>query len=296
VELFLKNLFAGVGVGSVYGLIALGIVIIYKSSKIFNFAVGGLVTIGSYMCWIFMAHLHIYPILAVFGTLIFSIALGFLIERTTLRPIVGQPLLASIMMTLALSSLFDGLILFFSEGRFRAYPLFFSKIGIKVGETSLSFSYLASMVALIILFGVLSAFFKYSRTGLGMRAAAEDHQIARSKGVNIKYVFGLSWAMCSILCSLGGILLGMITGAASFYLGILGLKAFPVVLVAGLESLTGCIIVGPLIGIVEIFSASYISPYLPWKTFEEVAPYLVMLIIILIKPYGFFGLEKIERI
>jgi branched-chain amino acid transport system permease protein len=187
-------------------------------------------------------------------------------------------------------------VLLFTEGRFKPYPLFFSKVQLKIGETVLSPSYLAGMVAVLILFLMLSAYFKYTRKGLGMRAAAEDHQIARSKGINLNQVFGLSWAMCAMLCSLGGILLGMITGAASFYLGVLGLKAFPVVLVAGLESLAGCIIVGPMIGIVEILSASYISPYIPWKTFEEVAPYLVLLIILILKPYGFFGLKEIERI
>jgi len=296
VEDLFKNLFVGAGIGSVYSLIGLGIVIIYKSSRIFNFAAGGMIAVGSYFFWTCIEQLNVHPLMGLSATVLLALAIGFLIERTTLRPIVGQPILAAIMMTLALSSFFDGIILLFWEGRFRPYPNFVGNAKVAIGQTAFSPIYLIAIVFVLVFFFVLLAYFKYTRTGLGMRAAAEDHVVARVRGININRVFGLSWAICSVLCSLAGVLLGMITGAASHYLGIMGLKAFPVVLCGGLESLTGCIIVGPIIGIIEVLSAAYISPYLPWKTFEEVAPYFVLMVILILKPYGLFGLKKIERI
>ena len=295
-EVFLNNVLVGISVGSIYSLIGLGIVIIYKSSRIFNFAMGVVVSLGSFVFLGFAINIGLNIFLSIILTMVVGLALGFASERLFLRAMIGQPLLAGIMMTLALSSVYEGIVFLVGGGRFKTFvPLVKTDI-ITIGNIRLPTIYLLTILAAVSLFILLSLFFKLTKIGLGMRATAEDHQVAQSKGVKVTFVFGVSWGICFMICCICGIFLGSITGAASHSLAIIALKAFPVVLCGGLESFLGAMIMGPVMGLAEILSVAYLSHFITWPGFEEVCPYIVMLIIMIFKPEGLFGLKRIERI
>jgi branched-chain amino acid transport system permease protein len=295
-EIFLNNLLAGISIGSVYSLIGMGIIIVYKSSKIFNFAIGGVVAFSSFIFIFFVSHLQSNIFVLILLTMLAGMILGFATERIFLRPMIGQSLLAAIMMTLAISVLFDGIVFLVGKGRHLAFRSLFRADKVSLGNLELSSTYAFIILINILLFLLLTLFFKFTKLGLGMRAAAEDHRVAQSKGIRVTVVFGVSWSICLMICSLCGILLGSVMGTASHMLSIIALKAFPVVLCGGLESFLGCLIIGPLMGIIEIFSVIYLGDYIPWAGFDQVSPYIVMLFIMIFKPEGLFGLKRIERI
>ena len=291
---FIEVLLTGVTVGGVYALLALGFVIIFKSSKVFNFAVGQLLTWGAYIFMIFIVNLK-FPIwIGFLATIGFAVLVGFSIERLLLRPMIGQSILSIIMMTLAISVFLSGFIVLIWGGTWYAYPSFLGSGAFKIGEITLSVQHVVSLGIALLLFGILSLYFKFTFGGLAMRAVAEDHQVARSKGVNAKQVFAHAWVICAVVCVISGILLGSMLGVGPG-LAIMGLKAVPVVLVGGLESIPGVLIAGPLIGIIEALVAEYISPGMG-MALEEIIPYIILVLILIFKPYGLFGIKRIERI
>ncbi|MEW6232465.1 MAG: branched-chain amino acid ABC transporter permease [Chloroflexota bacterium] len=286
----LQFLLTGILVGGVYALIALGLVLIYKSSRVFNFAQGDLVMLGGFVTWTLVARLG----LPLWASLPVALALawvaGLLVERLALRPLIGQPILAAVMVTLALSYFFKGFtILLWSADR-RVFPEFFPTAPVKLGEIVLSQHLLWTFVVSVLAFGLLTIFFWRTKAGLLMRAAAEDHQVAQSMGISVKGVFAFTWSIAAMVATLGGLLLGSINGVDPT-LGAIGLKAFPAVLVGGLESIPGALIGGLTVGIVEGLAAGFIDPSL-----GEIAPFLVLLLILLFKPQGLFGLKRIERV
>ncbi len=295
-EMLFKNILAGMSIGSIYSMIGLGIIIIYKSTRIFNFAIGGVVALSSFV-FVFIAEYFQVNIPLLMGiTMLTGLALGFTVERIFLRPMIGQPILASVMMTLAVGVIFEGIIFLVGKGRHLAFPSLFEADTVRLGHILISSTYVFILFSVLALFIILSLFFKYTKIGLGMRAAAEDHQVAQSKGVRVTMVFGVSWGICLMICSLCGIILGSVTGSSSHMQVGIALKAFPVVLCGGLESFLGCLIMGPLVGIIEILSVAYLGAYITWAGFDQVSPYILMFLIMLFKPEGLFGLKTIERI
>ena len=295
-EIFVKNLLIGISTGSAYSLVGLGIVLIYKSTRIFNFAIGGVTALGSFIFWALTVSLQLNVVSSIILTMIAGLALGFVSERIFLRPMIGQPLMTSVMMTLAVGVIYEGIVFLVGEGKFQTLIPLIKTSTITLGKISLPSIYLLTIMVVLVLFILLSLFFKFTKIGLGMRAAAEDHKVAQSKGVIVTVVFGVSWGICLLICCLCGIFLGSITGSANHLLVSIALKAFPVVLCGGLESFLGCLIMGPTIGVVEIFSSAYMNTIIPWTGFDEVSPYLIMFVIMLFKPEGLFGLKRIERI
>ena len=295
-ERFLENLMIGVSIGSIYSLVGMGIVIIYKATRVFNFATGAAVALGSF---IFLAFTGI-SFLTVGLAMVFSLMVGFFIgllsERLFLRPMIGQPLLASIMMTLALASILDGVVFLAGKGKFKAFQPIFEPEFLDLGGITLPTIYAVTFLAMIFIFILLGLFFKFTKIGLGMRAAAENHKVSQSKGISVTGAFSISWGICMLICSLSGILLGAITGAASHLLSAIALKSFAVVLCGGLESFLGCMIMGPVMGLVEIFTMAYLVLVIPWTGLEKATPYILMLLIIVFKREGLFGLKTIERI
>ena len=295
-ERFLENLIIGISIGSVYSLIGMGIVIIYKATRIFNFATGAAVALSSFIFLGFAESLHLNVMLSIILSVMVGFAVGVISERLFLRPMIGQPLLASIMMTLALGSILEGSVYLFGRGTFKPFQPLFEPEFIDIGEMTMPSIYIVSLLSMIVLFSLLGLFFKHTKIGLGMRAAAEDHKVAQSKGVTVTRVFMISWGICILICSLAGILLGSLTGAASHLLVPIALKAFAVVLCGGLESFLGCMIMGPFMGVAEVFSMAYLVLIVPWSGIDKATPYILMLLIIIFKREGLFGLKTIERI
>ena len=308
-ELVPQAIVTGMLNGGVIGLIALGVVLIYKSSEIFNFAQGHLLMLGVYVTWWFAGaqetggELFNLPLgLAVLAAFAIAALVGFLIERAALRPMTGQPLLSIVLMTLGLALLIEGLtsIAFGVQprGNFPApfprtesfkipFPWAF-KDTIFVQKTLVA-AFVVAMLGTVL----LVLFFRFTRAGLAMRATAEEHELARSVGINVSRVFGLTWAIAGIVATAGGVLLAMLTGA-SLTLSTVVLVAFPAILLGGLESFAGAIIGGIAVGLAQALVG--VSTEKVIRSSAEIAPYVLLLIVLFIRPQGLFGQEHIERI
>ena len=281
-------------VGSIYSLVALGFVLIYKSSGIINVAQGQLLMVGAYVCWQFLVQMKMPFPAALALTILVAIILGLLIERFSLRPLIGQPVLAIVMMTIALAAFLDGMTSLIWGANWQNFPDFIPRTPVLVGGISLSQQHIFSFILAMALHAVFSVFFRFTRLGLAMRATAEDHQVAQSLGIGVKRVFAMAWVIAAAVSALGGVLLGSINGI-NLTLSVLGFKVLPVVLLGGLESIPGAIIAGPIIGILETLAAGYLDPYVGGGI-REVAPFVILVLALMFKPYGLFGLQRIERV
>ncbi len=308
-ELVPQAIVTGILKGGVIGLIALGVVLIYKSSEVFNFAQGHLLMFGAYITWWFAgAHedgseLFNLPLgLAVVAAFGVAILIGFIIERLTLRPMSGQPVLSIVLMTLGLAQLIEGLtsIMFGVQPRSNFPTPFPPTETFKIpfepafNETIyLKKTLVAVFIVAIIATGLVILYFRKSRAGLSMRATAEDHELARSVGINVPRIFGMSWALAGVVATAGGVLLAMLSGA-SLTLSTVVLITFPAILLGGLDSLPGAIVGGIAVGLSqELVSASKLIEV---RNASAIAPYVLLLIVLLIRPEGLFGQKRIERI
>jgi branched-chain amino acid transport system permease protein len=295
VDFFLQLLINGVVVGSIYALVALGFVIIYKSSSIINFAQGEFLVVGAYACLAIMSAAPI-PMFAAFAlTLLFSAGLGLILERLILRPLIGEPVISVIMVTLGLSSILRAIVQGIWGTDTRAFPSIFPSSPVKVGPLPVSQGYLWSVACVAALLVLFSFFFKYSRPGIAMRATAFSQQVALSMGISVKRIFALSWSIAAVVSAIGGILLGGIRGGVDGSLAFMGLKVVPVAILGGLDSIQGAIVGGVVIGILENLSGGYLDPLFGGGV-KEVAPFVVLVLILMIKPYGLFGKVHIERV
>ncbi|MCE5274820.1 MAG: branched-chain amino acid ABC transporter permease [Deltaproteobacteria bacterium] len=291
-EFFIQLLINGLSVGLLYGLSALGFVMIFKSSSVLNFAHGELLAMGAFLFLVLVSWAKVPVFIAFVITLAGCFLLGFVVERIFLRPLIGESLIFVIMLTVGLASMFKGLLLFFFGGNLQTYPDFLpAALAIRLGSISVPPVYVASSLmggVFLVLFGL---FFKYSSHGIYMRSVADNQTAALSLGVHVKKVFALSWAIAAMVAGMSGIMLGIINGINVHQISSIGLKVFPVVILGGLDSIGGAIIGGIIIGLLEAFTSGYISPSL-----RDVVPYIILVFILLIKPYGLFGLKEIERV
>jgi len=292
-ELFLMSLINGIMVGGVYALVALGWVLIYKCSGVLNLAMGELTLIGAYVTLTFY-QAGIPFVLSIICTLIIGIILGILVERIFLDKLIGEPILAVIMVTVGLSFFFKGLIEFVWGTNTRVYtPPIFPLEPITLGFIKISNVYLWSFILAILLFLIFAAFFKYSRWGLAMQATADDETAALSLGVSARFVYAAAWAIAFMSAGVGGALLGNINGI-NISVGYLGLLVLPAVVLGGLNSIPGAILGGITIGVLQNLSGAYLDRYFPGGV-KEVFPFAFMAVFLLFKPYGFWGWERIER-
>jgi branched-chain amino acid transport system permease protein len=291
-EFFVQLLINGLSIGFLYALSALGFVMIFKSSSVLNFAHGELLAIGAFLFLVLSTWAKL-PIVVSFAlTLVGCFALGFVIERLFLRPLIGEALIEVIMLTVGLAAMFKGLMLFAFGGNLFRYPDFLPQaLSIRWGAVSMPSVYVSSIIIGLIFLGVFGFFFKYSSQGIYMRSVADHQPAALSLGVHVRRVFALSWAIAAVVCAMSGIVLGIMQGINVHELSAVGLKVFPVVILGGLDSIGGAIVGGVIIGLLETFTGGYLSTSL-----REVIPYIVLVLILLIKPYGLFGSVEIERV
>jgi branched-chain amino acid transport system permease protein len=291
-EFFLQLFFQGLSIGFLYALASLGFVMIFKSSSVLNFAHGELLAIGAFIFLVFSLWLNLPIWLAFLLTILGSFALGFVIERLFLRPLIGEALIEVIMLTVGLAAMFKGIMLFIFGGNLHNYPDFLPKnLTIQLGTINIPPVYVATFIIGIVFLVIFGLFFKYSSQGIYMRSVADNQPAALSLGVHVRRVFALSWAIAALVCAISGIILGIMNGINVHDISVMGLKVFPVVILGGLESIGGAIIGGIIIGLLETFTGGYISTSL-----KEVVPYIVLVFILLVKPYGLFGLVEIERV
>ncbi|MBY6274708.1 branched-chain amino acid ABC transporter permease [Symbiobacterium thermophilum] len=290
---FLNLLVNGIVVGALYALVALGFVLIYKASGVINLAQGELVLLGAYIGLTFTTQLNLPFALALLLTIAVSALVGVAIERAVLRPFIGEPPISIIMVTMGLSFLIKAVIHGIWGTDMRSFQGLFRSEPIVIGPVAISEVFLWGLVAALILLVLLNAFFKYSLLGIAMRATADDEQAALSMGISVKRVLAATWAVAAMVAAVGGIFLGNIAGVNPL-LTSYGLKVLPVAILGGLDSIPGAILGGFLIGILEALTGGYLDQYL--TGIKEVVPFVVMIVILLIRPYGLFGKEIIERV
>jgi branched-chain amino acid transport system permease protein len=292
---FLQLVVTGFALGMIYALIAIGFVIILKCSEVFNIAQGHFVLIGGYLGYTFLVPLGL-PIWAALGmAIVTAIFMGLAIERLALRPLLGQPVLAVIMVTIALATILGGLATLLWGGEYKAYHGLLPTITLKIGTVSIPSESLIGLIVAVICVALLMLFFRYTKIGLAMRATAEDLQVVQSLGIKATTVYAVSWVIASVVGVIGGILLGGVSGA-HVELANIGLKAFAVVLLGGVNSIGGAILGGIILGMLENIAAGYLDPLLPGGALAQVFPFIVMIIVLIFRPYGLFGLVRIERI
>lgn len=283
---FLAN---GFMTGGVYALIALSLVMVLKATGIFNFAIGELLVIGGFLCWTFV-EIGLNPWLSVVIGLAIAAIVGLLIERLALRPLIGQPILAPIMVTLALAYLIKGVVLLAWGGQLQTFPRFLPGSPVWLGDVVLSHELVWCFFIAMFIFGLFVWFFQRTRIGLAMRATAEGHQVAQARGIPVRQVFAITWAIGAMIACAGGFLVGYKIGLDVPLAGV-GLKAFPAVLFGGLDSIPGAIIGGLAVGIIEALVGGLVQP-----TLGAVSPFIVLLLVLIVRPDGLFGLRRIERI
>jgi len=292
---FLQLVLTGFALGMIYALIAIGFVIILKCSEVFNIAQGHFVLIGGYLGYTFLVPLGL-PIWAALGMAIATaIIMGLAIERLTLRPLLGEPVLAVIMVTIALSTILGGLATLLWGAEYKAYHGLLPTITLKIGTISIPSESLIGLIVSVICVVLLMLLFRYTKIGLAMRATAEDLAVVQSVGIKATTVYAVSWVIACVVGVIGGILLGGVSGA-NMELAEIGLKAFAVVLLGGANSIGGAIVAGIILGMLENVAAGYLDPLLPGGGLAKVFPFIVMIIVLIFKPYGLFGLTRIERI
>jgi branched-chain amino acid transport system permease protein len=291
----LQLVITGIAVGGVYALMALGFVLIYKASTVVNFGPGELVLFGAYVAWATILNMRLPLYVALPLTLAIAVLLGLVIERGVLRPLIGYPIISVIMVTFGFASVIRGVLNMAWGSDTRPFPELFSSRPFHLGPVPVSPVHLWSFVTVLLLLAAFSLFFKFSLTGMAMRATADNQQVAQSLGVSVKRIFALSWCIAAAVSALSGIILGSVRGGVDFSLADLGLKVFPVVILGGLDSVPGAIVGGILIGVFENLSGGYLDPILGGGV-KEVAPFVALVIILMIRPYGLFGRVDIERV
>ncbi len=294
-ELFLQLVINGLAVGSIYALVALGFVIIYKASGVLNFAQGELLVFGAYVFWALCESYRVPAPAALLLTLGASTALGLALERLVLRPLIGQPIISVIMVTLGLSSILRALVQGVWGTDTLPFPIAFDATPVRIGPLPVARGYLTSLASVTALLAIFTSFFRFSRWGLAMRATSFSQQVAQSMGISVKRVFALSWTIAAAVSALGGVLLGAMRGGVDGSLAMLGLRALPVVILGGLDSVQGAIAGGLIVGVLENLAGGYLDPIVGGGT-KEVATFVVLVLILMVKPYGLFGKPHVDRV
>jgi branched-chain amino acid transport system permease protein len=288
-------LMSGFLTGSVYALMALGIVVIYKASGVFNFAHGSLVAFAAYVMWAFLTGFKFNMVLSILLALVIVAAVALLVQRSILYPLTGQPVLATIVATLALGEVLNGLVTLVWPGPARTYPKILPTGALSLGPVVISVEEAINFLVCALAFAGFLYFFHETRLGLTMRGTAEDHQLARSEGVRVNRIFVLAWFIAIVLAATGGFLMALLHGVNQEPLIALGMKSLAVVILGGMESIVGAVIGGILIGLLEALGTGYLDPLVGGGV-DEVFPFIILLVVLLIKPYGLFGYTRIERV
>ena len=284
----------GIMIGLMYALIALGFVLIYKATDAINFAQGEFVMFAGFLAAV-SAEIAGMPfwlssLLAIGG----MVALGFGLERVVLRPLIGRPVIAVVMATIGLAAVLRGTaVMAFGAGT-RAIVMPVSDEPLELGPVMLPPVQLVGAGVSLVFLAIFTWFFLKSRIGIAMRAVADSQQVAMAMGINVRRYFALAWAMAGLVSALGGVVWGTMLGVDN-QLALVGLKVFPVVILGGLDSVMGAVIGGLIVGIVENFAAGYLDPYVGGGT-KDFAPYVLMILVLMIRPEGMFGRRRIERV
>ncbi|MDE2982368.1 MAG: branched-chain amino acid ABC transporter permease [Gemmatimonadota bacterium] len=289
-DIFLQLTVSGLSTGMIYALAAAGFVVIYKASDVINFAQGDLLLLGTYLVFFAVAQTGLPWSLGVLVTVLLAVAVALAIERLVLRPLIGEPIISMIMVTIGLSSILRAAVNAIWGPAPRSFESFLPAGDVALGPVVLSSGRLLSIPIALVVLAALWLFFRHTRDGIAMRAIADDQQAALSMGISIPRVFGIAWGLAAASAAIGGIMLAGIVGVSPNVTSI-GLRVFPVVILGGLDSIRGAVIGGAIIGLLEVYTGGYVGHGL-----SLVVPYVVLVLVLMVRPYGLFGKEIIERV
>jgi branched-chain amino acid transport system permease protein len=267
---------------------------VWKSSSVANLALGQIVLLSSWFTYGMLAQADFPLWLALPLVVLFALGLGWVIERFTLRPLIAQPILALITVTLGLGYFIEGVVHFIWPFSVAALPRLFPQSVVHIGPAIVSQEYLWVVAISLAVFVVLTLFFRYHRMGVAMRATADDQKAVQACGIPVTVVFSRCWMFACVVAAISGILISSI-GGITYGLVETGLKAFSVVILGGLDSFGGAMLAGPIIGLAESVGGGYLTPVL-WAGVKDIIPFVMIIIVMVIKPYGLFGEQRIERI
>ena len=293
-QIFVQLTVTGLAWGSVYACIALGFVLIFKATDIFNFAQPELMMFGAYVAFTLITMLKLPFVIGFLVTLVLMGLIAAILEMMVVRPMVGEPVLAVIMVTLGLANVLRGLTGLIWGYEELQFPSPFPEEPFIVFGAAINQAEIYTVVATAILLIIFFFFFKYSGAGISMRATAEDTKTAFLMGINVKRVFTASWAIASLVATIAGVFLASFTFLEPI-MGHVGLKALPAIILGGLDSVHGAIIGGLIIGVTENLAGFYLEDYLG-SGINEITAYVIVLIVMMIRPYGLFGTKEIERV
>jgi branched-chain amino acid transport system permease protein len=295
---FLNLVAAGVALGFQYALVALGFVVIFKATQVINFAQGGLVMFGAYLTYQFGPTMGLPFPLAVLLAMVGTALLGVLVERLILRRMVGKPPFALIMITV-------GLLFIIQEVVTRIWGFDGLSIGdpwgidtVNVGGVVVAVADIWAVILGAVIVTAFFAFFRFTSLGLAMRATALDQEAALAQGMSARRVFASAWAISGAVAALAGVVIASGPGALNPQVQFVALLAFPAIILGGLDSPGGAVIGGIVIGVAQTLTAGYQNDIAPWlgPNFQTVMPYVVMVVVLLIRPYGLFGTPEVKRI
>jgi branched-chain amino acid transport system permease protein len=287
---FVNLLAYGLADGAILALVALGFVLIYKATGVINFAQGEFLLVGAYMFYTAFVVLQLPLLVAVVFGVIVATLIGVLVERLILRPMIGENPISIIMVTIGLSALLRAVVQMFYGTRVQSQPPLLPRSSISFLGATIPLNRLFVILIAAVVLTAFTIFFRRSRHGIAMRAVADDQQAAMTMGISVRRIFAMAWALAAVSALIAGVLLGDIS-AVDQNLAAFGLLVFPVVILGGLDSVPGTIVGGLTIGLLKQFVSGYLDPGL-----ATVIPYVVLVLILLLRPYGIFGETRIERV
>lgn len=287
---FAELMASGLAVGAVYGLFAMSFAIIYKSTGLLNFAQGEMGMIIAYVAWTISTGVDGNPFIVAVGSILFAIVFALAVERIAIRPMMGEPILSQIMVTIGLAVIFRSAIILIWDGLPHNMAVASGNELVNLGGVRVRAAQIAVLFVLFAAIVGMWAFFRYSRFGVAMRAVASDDATAQLMGVSSGKVQMAAWAAAAVMSGIAGVLFA-IAFELSPSLYALGLKSFPATILGGLDAVIGSAVGGIIIGVTENLVGGYISSGL-----KEVAGFVIIILILMIRPYGLFGEKRIERL
>ena len=311
IDKFLNTFASGIALGAIYAILALGFVIIFKATQVVNFAHGGIAAFGAYMVVYFATVLNVpgrwleflpygvqWTLSAVLAILVTAL-LGIVIERIVIRPMIGKALFAVAMITLGVDLIIRTVTVDFMGNQSRGLGDPWGAGILQLGEVRIAHTQIVTVVVALLCVGLLAWFFR-TKTGTAMRATAFDQEAAMAQGISVGKVFAIAWAIGAALAAIGGIFSSVFPrGAAGVtpFTALIAFRAFPAVIIGGLDSISGAIVGGMIVGLAEVFAASYLGS-VSWlgTGFAGIVAWLLMMVVLLVKPYGLFGTEEVRRV
>ena len=281
---------AGLGSGGLYALAALAFVIVYKATRVVNIAIGEFLMLGAYVFYAFATGMQ-WPIwLAIVGAVVVSGALGAVVERLTIRPMLGESPISVFMITVGLASILVGAVELIWTADQRRLPEFMPRAPVMVGEAFVAPKVFYGFWVAVVLALLVLVVFRYWRGGVALRATASDQGAAYAMGINVPRVFSLAWVTAGAIAAVSGVIVGAIGGISSS-MGVFGLSVLVVVIVGGLDSVAGALVGGIFIGLLEAWAGAYLG-----GEYKLLATFVVLVVVLMARPYGLFGTREIERL